>query len=113
MIRRFHSAAKPQPKRLSNLMIPVTRLGVSLRDRRATQGRAARPGPPGHAAARPKNIAAGLLLLRSVAPHNAMGPRRVSAVRDGPPYLTRFGSQHGATRPPYLGRGDEDEDPGD
>jgi len=44
-------------------------------------------------AARPKNIAGGLLLLRFVAPHNAMGPRRVSAVRDGPPYLTRFGGQ--------------------
>jgi len=43
----------------------------------------------------------------------AMAPRRVSAVRDGPPYLTRFGGQHGARRPPYLGRGDEDEDPGD
>jgi hypothetical protein len=25
------------------------REGVSLRDRRATRGRAARPGPPGHA----------------------------------------------------------------
>jgi hypothetical protein len=49
MIRRFHSAAKPQPNCLSNLMIPVARLGVSLRDRRATQGRAARPGPPSHA----------------------------------------------------------------
>jgi len=65
---------------------------VSLRDRRATRGRAAR------SRCQAEKYRRRLTPAQSVALEKAMALRRVSAARDVPPYLVSPGG-HGATRP--------------